>query len=802
MCAQLLTRLLAVVLCLLATWSLAFAQDPVEDVPAVKRSGVARMSSPDAAPEQFFTEPLIRLSEQPDQDSDLLSVTEEIFSQPVSLQQEVPAPKTALVVPDPGSWSFNFQDAPWRLVIRNLAKQFGYSVNFVQLPDTVFTYFDDNLYTAREALDVLNDHLLTEGFIIVRNEKNLTVINTTNQVPDNLVPFVTIQDLWSLGRNEVASVAFPVRSANPTVAVQEVTELLSPLGKVQSLSESRRIIVTDTGVYLRRLRDLLLERGIGASLVESMVYPLSHASAEEVAESINDFLSGQTNEAGRRGRASSVVASVNQVVAEPTTNSLLIRGTPEEIDAVSALVQKLDRGPREVLVQAVLVEVQLGNVHEFGIELGFQDSVLFNRSVIDNLVTITETEQNTAVLASTNQTIVSQTSAPGFNFNNRATGNNTSVDPGKVGKQGLSSFGVGRVNGDLGFGGLVLSAGSESVSVLLRALDANFDINILSRPQIRTVENHEALIQIGQQVPVVDGVSVTAVGSANPVIRQEQAGIIMRVVPRISPDGRITVDVNAEKSQFNLTPGTGVPIFTDATTGNVIEAPVKDITTADTTVSVLSGQTIVLGGMITEQNTTVNRKVPWLGDLPVVGRAFRYDLHETGRTELLVLLTPVRVQDAHQQERLHQQELSRIRLPPSTYGFPDNVYGTEEYRRRLELSSQQSRTDPGLPPGRQTYTATQYVERNPSSGVFQNPASVEPTFAGSSVQTPVPVGHVRNAAAWSASGRLNPGNIRPAGYRVPQIRQSDPPDVPVTPQSWQQRSNYRGHFPGQLPRSP
>jgi type II secretory pathway component GspD/PulD (secretin) len=93
----------------------------------------------------------------------------------------------------------------------------------------------------------------------------------------------------------------------------------------------------------------------------------------------------------------------------------------------------------------------------------------------------------------------------------------------------------------------------------------------------------------------------------------------------------------AEKSQFA---GGSVPIFTDATTGNVITSPIKDITIAHSTVSIPNGQTIVMGGMITKTDNTLNRKVPWLGDLPLVGRAFRYDSTTTRRTELLIFLTP------------------------------------------------------------------------------------------------------------------------------------------------------------------
>ncbi len=107
---------------------------------------------------------------------------------------------------------------------------------------------------------------------------------------------------------------------------------------------------------------------------------------------------------------------------------------------------------------------------------------------------------------------------------------------------------------------------------------------------------------------MVDGVTVNAVGSANPVVRQDKAGIILKATPRISPDGRVQVDVNTERSAFLLARGSGVPIFTDATTGRVIEAPVKDITTASTTVSIQSGETIVLGGMITANDNVVHRK--------------------------------------------------------------------------------------------------------------------------------------------------------------------------------------------------
>ena len=399
---------------------------------------------------------------------------------------------------------------------------------------------------------------------------------------------------------------------------------------------------------------------------KNMVVKLKNSPADDVATAINDFLSSQRELEESESNLVSAFERIEKeviVVPEAVSNSLLISASPRFFDEVYQLVLKLDEPPAQVIIQALLVEVVLQNNDEFGVELGFQDSVLFNRSVTlaEDLVTITKTISDPATgIQTTTQEVISQAATPGFFFNNQAFGNNIgSVDshPAKVGTQALSSFSLGRVNNDLGFGGLVLSAGSESVSVLLRALAANRHIDILSRPQIRTLDNQEAQIQVGQQVPVVDGVNVTTAGAVNPVIRQDESGIILTVTPRISPDGQIVMEVVAEKSQFT---GAGVPIYTDITTGSTIESPIKDITTARTTVSVRNNQTIVLGGMITKTDDVLERKVPWLGDIPVLGVPFRYDGRSSVRTELLIFLTPRIIESDEDSEVIKQIEAERI----------------------------------------------------------------------------------------------------------------------------------------------
>jgi type II secretion system protein D len=397
------------------------------------------------------------------------------------------------------------------------------------------------------------------------------------------------------------------------------------------------------------------------------VYRLKNSPATNIANSVTQFLTSQQQLAQQDPNLFSTVEQLEReviVVAEPVSNSLLISATPRYYDEILNLIKKLDEQPQQVIMQALIVEVELEDTDEFGVEMGFQDSILFDRSLVDSAntyTTTTTTTQNNTTVTQTN--IISQAATPGFLFNNPSVplGNNVSgTNTNAVGTQGLSNFSLGRVNGDLGFGGLVLSASSESVSLLLRALAQNRQVRVLSRPQVRAMDNQVALIQQGQNVPIVNGVQITANGLANPSVVRDDAGVILEVTPRISPDGNIVMAIRAEKSQYNLSPGSGVPIFVDANTGNVIESPVKDISIAQTTISVPNGQTVVLGGLITTRTDNIHRRVPWLGDIPVVGWAFRYDFVKTRRTELLIFLTPRIITDEAYSEHIKEVEMARI----------------------------------------------------------------------------------------------------------------------------------------------
>ena len=388
---------------------------------------------------------------------------------------------------------------------------------------------------------------------------------------------------------------------------------------------------------------------------QTTIIRLKNAPAADIATAIDSFLASQIELLANQDSLISAFELVEREVivqAETYTNSLLISATSRYFDQIREMVLTLDQELPQVIIQAMLVEVVLEDNDEFGIELGLQDSLLFSRG------------------------LGGAAGMPGFDFNSNGLPNTNTMSQGNLAGQALSTFGLGRTSAAAGFGGLVLSAGNESVSLLLRALARNRQTEILSRPQIRTLDNRPAYIRMVREQARVNGFQTNANnGTFNPLVEQAEAGIILSVTPTISPDGDILISMKAEKSQFD---DIGTVLVPASANQSEIRSTAKDKTEAETTVVVADEQTIVLGGLITKSTASETRKVPWLGDLPVVGHGFRFDTQSTRRTELLIFLTP-RIVKGHsgnelikqiESQRLHYCEADAEEIHGPIYGIP------------------------------------------------------------------------------------------------------------------------------------
>jgi type II secretory pathway component GspD/PulD (secretin) len=203
----------------------------------------------------------------------------------------------------------------------------------------------------------------------------------------------------------------------------------------------------------------------------------------------------------------------------------------------------------------------------------------------------------------------------------------------------------------LGSTGLSLSITGERLSLFLRALQSQGRGQILQRPQIIAADNKQSKINIGKRVPFITDSRTTETGTTLNTIQYQDVGVTLTVTPRINPDGLVRMDVDQKIDDIN-------PSTVDV--GSNVKAIIVDSRSATTTVTVQDGHTIVIGGIITSKDVTTESRVPFLGDLPLIGNAFKSTHLEKSRSELLIILTPHVVRNTPNVDEITKRQLDRM----------------------------------------------------------------------------------------------------------------------------------------------
>lgn len=426
---------------------------------------------------------------------------------------------------------------------------------------------------------------------------------------------------------------------------------------------SNAIIASGPSRDLQVIEDLL--NRLDARAVNNFpakVYRLSNAPAQDVADAINSYLEGRTELIDADPRTATGVPAVNRAVIvtpEVVSNSLIVSALPEYRAEIENIIFSLDRRPPMVHVKVLIAEVDLNAVEEFGIELGLQDSLLFDRgtSVVGGAIT----------------------DGIGFPFNTATIPNLNATSQGNLAGQALSNLNIGRINSTVGYGGLVLSAGNESVNILMRALKDRQCVRVLSKPQIMTMENLQGRVTIGASVARISGSNTTNFGLTQDITFQD-VGVILEVTPRVSPDGLIVLTVNAERSSVGPE-ATGTAIGT-AADGSIIRAQQILRTEAQTTLSARSGQTVVFSGLITEEKSHTERGAPIISDLPLIGPLFKFESDTASRSELLIIMTPTLVTNDSDLTNLNNDAMDRMHWCLSDVA---DLYGSTGYSPGVEM---------------------------------------------------------------------------------------------------------------------
>ena len=262
-----------------------------------------------------------------------------------------------------------------------------------------------------------------------------------------------------------------------------------------------------------------------------------------------------------------------RIVANNDSNSLLVLATPAEFSVIEAALTRLDTPSRQVLIEASLAEVTLTDEIKYGVQWSYNGK--------HGPITLSD-----ATSAATAQ------SSAGLSF---------------------------------------LFTGSTSISAVLSALESITSVRVISSPKLVTLNNHEADLQVGDEVPVITQSAVSTTTVDAPVVNSVQmqsTGVILSVTPRVNKNGLVQLDISQEVSN-------SVP-----TTTSGIDSPTIQQRKLSTTVEVKNGDTIALGGLITDNKSSSKSGVPYLSKIPLIGGLFRDTDNSTSRNELILLITP------------------------------------------------------------------------------------------------------------------------------------------------------------------
>jgi len=184
---------------------------------------------------------------------------------------------------------------------------------------------------------------------------------------------------------------------------------------------------------------------------------------------------------------------------------------------------------------------------------------------------------------------------------------------------------------------------------VLDALNSVSDVNVISTPTLTVMDNKKATLQVGDSVPINTGSTISAVGTQNSVSFKD-TGVILGITPRVSDDGRVVLDIEQDVSTAVKTTTSG------------IDSPTIQQRRVKTTVTVNDGESILLAGLVQDNSTRERTQVPILGDLAVIGNAFKTKDDTISRTELVIAITPQVIRDSHQIDQIAAEYRDSLNL--------------------------------------------------------------------------------------------------------------------------------------------
>ncbi len=476
--------------------------------------------------------------------------------------------------------------------------------------------------SAAKLIPVLRPLVPQQAHMAAYAPSNAIIISDVSANIDKIRDIIERMDKSAVQKTDIIKLRYAV--------AEDVVRMLDQLNKSaakQTGGEQETLLVADartnsvlvSGDELERARLRKLVNHLDTPLEQSgnvKVIYLQYAEATDLAEVLTRVMKNISQlDTAEGAQAKSRSSNTATIEADEDTNALIITADADEMASLEAVIQRLDIRRAQVLVEAIIVEMQVTDGQELGLQWLFAD----NDGVFGS--NITRNDSRLGSIAG------SQLSDDGGDT------------PDGVDLGGLAAALAGA--GGVSLGWAQLDSMGLSMTVILNALNETANTNILSTPSILTLDNQEAYITVGEQVPFVTG-SFTNTGAGgdgaqNPfqTIERENVGITLTVTPHINDGDSVVLDIMQEVSSISKTTVAASDVITN-------ERKIQ------TKVLALDGQVIVLGGLIKDEVQDAQQKVPLLGDIPYLGRLFRSDAEVVRKSNLMVFIRTTIIRDDKQ----------------------------------------------------------------------------------------------------------------------------------------------------------
>jgi len=504
--------------------------------------------------------------------------------------------------------------------------------------DRVVTQIIPLAHTNADDLKKILSPLVSKTSVLISHaQSGMLIITDVQSNITRLLEIIEAVDVPSIGEE---TVIIPLIHADATTIAKSIKELFvqravkgtqTQTVKVIPYERTNSLIVFAPQSHIDKIQNLLkeLDREVPRGEGKIRVYYLQHANAEEMVKVLTS-LPGDTKTTSNKNTAAKtapLLSSDVKVMADVETNALIITAPREEYLVLEDVIKKLDIPRRMVYMEALIMEVQVTKDFSLGIQYGGSGNFADETGTLVGGFSGNESDP--------------------YNILTGIASDETSL---------ASGFTLGVLKQGVEIGGVYF----PNLGAVINAYKDDEDINIIATPQILTTDNKEASIKVGENVPYITSENTTTAQQDYTNYEYKDVATTLTITPQINQADVVRLDIGVEVIKLK-----------DLNDGN----PTTFTRTADTTVVVHNEETIVLGGMIGEDTSSGEYKVPLLGDIPILGWLFKTRTESETKTNLFIFITPHIVENPAELAELYYQKRDVMEeVQPGSSGIPDRFF--------------------------------------------------------------------------------------------------------------------------------